>query len=130
MKKALLKTDSDGNFVKLSCMNVYNIPEYNYFPTYNGIDPFLQIECTENGWSLPDNMKPIKCQHIFCPPLDDVAIYVGEEIELVCDERDFVCTHPIGVPDPYHENINDEKYQHCECKYAVYKCKKESQSRP
>ena len=122
MKKALVKTDSDGNFVKLSCMNVYNIPEYNYFPTYNGIDPLTEIECTKNGWSLPVDMKPLYCAHVFCPPIIDV----GEEVDVECTRRDETCR----TSKPYTEDINDERYQDCECEIAEYSCKKEGSNYP
>ena len=91
-----------------------------YLPTYNGIDTFNEFECTENGWSLPDDMKPIKCRHIICPALLDVS----EEIEVECRWRDQACTSLVPVP-YVHENVNDEIYQHCECNTAAYKCKKE-----
>ena len=105
--------------MRLQCFNVYQ----QYFPTYNGVDTFTEIECTESGWSLPDDMKPIKCQHISCPKLLDA----GEDIDWYCRYRDQACTSL--VPDQRsHIDYNDEKYQHCECGHAAYRCKKESQN--
>ena len=96
-----------------------------YFPTYNGVDAFTEIECTESGWSLPDDMKPIKCEFVSCPPLLDVSnLFV--DIELECKGRDKACTSL--VPGSFsHEDVNDEKYRHCECTYVAYRCKKEGQ---
>ena len=94
--------------------------EIRYLPTYNGIDTFNEFECTENGWSLPDDMKPIKCRHVSCPAPYDV----GGEVEVECTMRDQACTSLVPGQRS-HININDEKYQHCECHEAAYKCKKE-----
>ena len=117
-QKPPLLTKTDGNFVRLACFFAYQ-----YFPTYNGVDPFEEIECTENGWSLPDDMEPIQCQHAFCPQLLDD----GDEVEAVCDRRDRVCTSKDPDIDIFDYDVNDEKYQHCECNSAFYKCKKERQ---
>ena len=48
-----LMTENDGNFVRLGCFwSLW------YFPTYNGVDTLTEFECTESGWSLPDDIKP------------------------------------------------------------------------
>ena len=91
-----------------------------YFPTYNGLDPFEKFECTESGWSLSDDMKPIECKHVFCPPLIDV----GNDVEVACLHRDSACVSL--VPGKYYWD-DDKKYRHYECNRALYKCKKEGQ---
>ena len=93
-----------------------------YYPTYNGsvIDA---IECTENGWSLPEDIKPIKCEHIKCPPLPDV----GDEVDLVCRRRNYKCIQAVTSDDSQlsADNMDNEIFQHCHCQRASYKCKKE-----
>ena len=106
-------TAIDGNFVRFSCFF-----ENRNFPTINGVDIFDKIECTESGWSLPDDMKPIWCEHVSCPPLLDA----GEEVRVECKERDAACK----AKKPYTEDVNDERYQDCQCSSAIYQCKKES----
>ena len=113
-----LMTENDGNFVRLSCFW-----SQWYFPTYNRVDAFTEFECTESGWSLPDDMKPIRCKHVTCPSLLDL----GEEIVSECRRRDDVCTDAAGNMS-WPEEVNDEKYQHCTCYDASYQCKKESQT--
>ena len=95
-------TGIDGNFVRFTCFF-----EHRNFPTINGIDVFDEIECTESGWSLPDDMKPIRCKHVSCPPLLDA----GKEVDLECKDRFGAC--------------KGEKCQEQECNGALYKCKKE-----
>ena len=63
-------------------------------------------------------MKPIKCQHVSCPPPLDV----GEEVEVKCSARDYACKTTKGS---YTGDINEEKYQDCECNEIEYRCKKE-----
>ena len=93
-----------------------------FFPTYNGLDPFGEFECTESGWSLPDDMKPIECKHISCPPLIDVS----DDVEVNCLNRDPACVSL--VPGKYYwHNDGGQKYRHCECNRALYRCKKEGQ---
>ena len=70
--------------------------------------------------NVPDDMKPIECKHVFCPPLIDV----GNDVEVACLGRDPACVSL--VPGKYYWN-DDEKYRHCECNRALYKCKKEGQ---
>ena len=110
--KSVIKTEIDGNFIRLSCWD-----ENDYFPTYNGSDPLNEIECTENGWSLPADMKQLYCEHVFCPPIPAV----GEEVHVECRERDYTCVSS----KPYAEDINDEVYHDCYCENAEYSCKKE-----
>ena len=81
-----LRTKTDGNFVRLECSwSIWN------FPTYNGVDPFTEIECTVNGWSLPNDMKPVKCKHITCPAVPEL----GEEIVSECLRRDSRCIYEV-----------------------------------
>lgn len=93
-----------------------------YYPTYNGsvIDA---IECTDHGWSLPEDIQPITCQHIKCPPLPNV----GDEVDLECRRRDFRCTEAITSDDSQlaADNMDNEIFQHCQCQRASYRCKKE-----
>ena len=93
--KSWLLTKNDGNFVRLSCFF-----DSLYFPTYNGINPFNEFECTESGWSLPVDMKPIQCKHVSCPPLLDV----GDEVSLKCYRRDQAC----ATRKPPADDINNE----------------------
>ena len=99
-QKPSLLTATEGNLVRLSCF-FQNV----YFPTINGIDIFDEIECTENGWSLPDDMKPIWCEHVSCPPPRTGS----SEVDVECISRDMAC--------------DDKNDQECKCSTVMYKCK-------
>ena len=102
-QKCPLYTNVVQNFVHLDCWGD------KFYPTYNGVDPFDKIECTKTGWSLPDDMKPIMCKHITCPPIP----YFGEEIETTCTYWDESC----------HWNLEaDESTEDCMCHQAVSRC--------
>ena len=82
--------------------------EHRWFPTINGIDTFDEIECTENGWSFPEDMDAVRCKKVSCPQLLDP----GDEMDLECTRQDDGCEECTGV-----------SYK---CSRAAYKCKKES----
>ena len=82
-----------------------------YFPTYNGVDPLNEIDCVKGKWSLPEDMGPVRCKSIKCPPFPDVA----KEIETKCTQRDRAC---IAAG-------NYENEENCECHHAESVCKPE-----
>ena len=115
-KKPITYHYNDGNFVRIYCY-----ADYHYYPTYNG-SLFDAFKCTENGWSLPDNIQPIRCEHIKCPPLPNV----GDEISLECIRRGLKCMEAAtSDPQLIADDINNEIFQNCECTGARFTCKKE-----
>ena len=97
-----VETAMHENFLKIKCFF-----DYEYFPTINGIDIFDEIECTENGWSFPEDMDAVRCKKVSCPQLLDP----GDEIDLECTTKYGACEECTGV-----------SYK---CSRAAYKCKKE-----
>ena len=72
-------TKSNENVLTLACW--YG---YDYFPTHNGVDSLDEIECIDGKWSLPDDMAPIQCKSVTCPPFPDF----GSKIVTKCTKRD------------------------------------------
>ena len=103
-----LRTDNLTLRLVLYCWSP-NFHPYIYFPTYNGVDPLEEIACIDGKWSLPDDMGPVRCQSVKCPPFPDV----GREIETKCTQRDKAC-----IAAGNYENVED-----CECHVAESVCK-------
>ena len=68
-----------------------------------------EIECIDGKWSLPDDMGPIQCKSVTCPPFPDF----GNKIVTKCTKRDQAC-----VTGGKYENIED-----CSCLKAVSTCR-------
>ena len=82
-----------------------------HFPTYNGVDPLNEIDCVKGKWSLPDDMGPVRCEAVKCPPFPNIF----KEIETKCTRRDRAC-----IEAKNYENVED-----CECHIAESTCKPE-----
>ena len=80
LKDDNLVTYRDGNFVKIEC-------PVDFFPSNNG-SPIDEIECTQTGWSLPNDMQPVTCEPITCPPVPNF----GKDIESKCQWRHSECS--------------------------------------
>ena len=109
-----------GNFVELTCWDI------QYFPTYNGIDPLDEIECIDSKWSLPDDMRFIRCQPLICswPPLPDF----GKKVWNKCIQRDDVCVAinlGVEVNDLFENSSKPsyENHENCFCQEALSMCK-------
>ena len=103
-QKCPLLTKSNENVLTLACW--YG---YDYFPTHNGVDSLDKIECIDGKWSLPDDMGPIQCKSVTCPPFPDF----GSKIVTKCTKRDQAC-----VTSGKYEIIED-----CSCLEAVSTCR-------
>ena len=109
-----LQTNYYGVGMKLSCRITTLLGWHTgetHFPTYNGVDPLNEIDCVKGKWSLPDDMGPVRCEAVKCPPFPNIF----KEIETKCTRRDRAC-----IEAKNYENVED-----CECHIAESTCKPE-----
>ena len=74
-----------------------------------------EIDCVKGKWSLPDDMGPVRCESVKCPPFPDFV----KEIETKCTRRDVAC---VAAGNYGNEPFNEED---CECHVAETECKPE-----
>ena len=96
-----LVTYREGNIVRIECPT-------DFFPSSNG-SPLDEIECSQTGWSLPQDMQPVTCEPITCPPVPEF----GKDIESKCQWRHTECSGRSDGED-------------CQCTFALFSCKKDS----
>ena len=85
-----------------------------------------KIECIDSKWSLPDDMRFIRCQPLICswPPLPDF----GKKVWNKCIQRDDVCVAinlGVDVNDLFENSSKPsyENHENCFCQEALSMCK-------